>query len=102
MSPLRRRLIEDMTIRKLAPKTQQGYIRTVKVFGPIARHGELRERTAFSTASDRERRTYAYSQSRRGCAAVLFRIPLRRKRDAPHFADVSKILGARNGHGTSP
>jgi site-specific recombinase XerD len=30
LSPLRRRMIEDMTIRKLAPKTQQGYIRTVK------------------------------------------------------------------------
>src|SRR5437870_11258469 len=30
VSPLRRRMIEDMTIRKLAPKTQQGYIRTVK------------------------------------------------------------------------
>jgi integrase/recombinase XerD len=32
VSPLRRRLIEDMTIRKLAPKTQQGYIRTIKTF----------------------------------------------------------------------
>ena len=32
MSSLRRRMIEDMTIRKLAPKTQQGYIRTVKGF----------------------------------------------------------------------
>src|SRR5436305_2055774 len=32
MSPLRRRMIEDMTIRKLAPKTQQGYIRTIKAF----------------------------------------------------------------------
>jgi site-specific recombinase XerD len=32
ISPLRRRMIEDMTIRKLAPKTQQGYIRTVKDF----------------------------------------------------------------------
>jgi integrase/recombinase XerD len=32
MSPLRRRMIEDMTIRKLAPKTQRGYIRTVKDF----------------------------------------------------------------------
>ena len=30
ISPLRRRRIEDMTIRKLAPKTQQGYIRTIK------------------------------------------------------------------------
>jgi site-specific recombinase XerD len=32
MSPLRRRMIEDMTIRKLAPKTQQGYIRTIRNF----------------------------------------------------------------------
>jgi len=32
VSPLRRRMIEDMTIRKLAPKTQQGYIRTIKDF----------------------------------------------------------------------
>jgi hypothetical protein len=30
MSPLRRRVIEDMTIRKLTPKTQQGYVRTIK------------------------------------------------------------------------
>jgi site-specific recombinase XerD len=30
ISPLRRRMIEDMTIRKLAPKTQQGYIRTIR------------------------------------------------------------------------
>ena len=30
MSPLRRRMIEDMTIRKLSPKTQQGYIRAIK------------------------------------------------------------------------
>ena len=29
-SPLPRRMIEDMTIRKLSPKTQQGYIRTIK------------------------------------------------------------------------
>ena len=27
ISPLRRRMIEDMTIRKLAPKTQASYIR---------------------------------------------------------------------------
>ena len=32
MSPLRRRMIEDMAIRKLAPKTQQGYIRTIRDF----------------------------------------------------------------------
>jgi site-specific recombinase XerD len=32
VSPLRRRMIEDMTIRKLAAKTQQAYIRTIKNF----------------------------------------------------------------------
>src|SRR5215813_57089 len=30
--PLRRRMIEDMTIRKLAPKTQASYIRAVRNF----------------------------------------------------------------------
>jgi integrase/recombinase XerD len=37
MSPLRRRMIEDMTIRKLGPKTQQGYIRTIKSFAAFLR-----------------------------------------------------------------
>lgn len=32
LSPLRRRMIEDMTIRKFAPKTQTSYIRAVKNF----------------------------------------------------------------------
>ncbi len=31
-SPLRRRMIEDMTIRELAPKTQASYIRAVRNF----------------------------------------------------------------------
>jgi hypothetical protein len=32
VSPLRRRIIEDMTIRKFAPRTQEGYIRAIKGF----------------------------------------------------------------------
>ena len=32
ISPLRQRMIEDMTLRKLSPKTQSGYIRAVKKF----------------------------------------------------------------------
>ncbi len=32
VSPLRRRMIEDMTLRKFAPRTQAGYIRAVKSF----------------------------------------------------------------------
>ena len=32
VSPLRRRMIEDMALRKFAPRTQEGYIRAVKGF----------------------------------------------------------------------
>ena len=32
MSPLRRRMIEDMTIRNLSPATQQSYIHAVAKF----------------------------------------------------------------------
>src|SRR5260221_14369099 len=32
VSPLRRRMIEDMTIRKLSPKTQHDYVQRVKNF----------------------------------------------------------------------
>ena len=32
LSPLRRRMIGDMTIRKFAPRTQEGYIRAIKGF----------------------------------------------------------------------
>src|SRR5260221_3035738 len=32
VSPLRRRMIEDMTIRKFTPRTQEGYIRAVRSF----------------------------------------------------------------------
>ena len=32
ISPLRRRMIEDITVRKFAARTQEGYIRAVKGF----------------------------------------------------------------------
>ena len=37
ISPLRARMIEDMTIRKFAPRTQEGYIRAVKGFSAFFR-----------------------------------------------------------------
>ena len=53
ISPLRRRMIEDMTIRNFAPKTQQDYIRTRQelhcVPRPLAGHGDAsRTCAAFS------------------------------------------------------
>jgi hypothetical protein len=35
ISPLRRRMIEDMTIRKFLQKTQHDYVRRVKEFNKI-------------------------------------------------------------------
>jgi hypothetical protein len=46
ISPLRRRMIEDMTIRKLAAKTQHDYVQRVKDFAvflgrsPATRDGD--------------------------------------------------------------
>ena len=38
ISPLRRRMIEDMTIRKFAPKTQHDYAQRVKEFAVFLGH----------------------------------------------------------------
>ena len=38
ISPLRQRMIEDMNLRKLAPKTQDAYIRAVKKLGDYIGH----------------------------------------------------------------
>ena len=36
MTPLRQRMIDDMRMRKLAPKTQTSYIRAVRQFSGFA------------------------------------------------------------------
>jgi integrase/recombinase XerD len=55
VSPLRRRMIEDMTIRKLAPKTQASYNRAVRNFTVfLGRYPDLaRGGPALSAASRR-------------------------------------------------
>ena len=50
ISPLRQRMIEDMTLRKLAPKTQSGYLRWVKRL-----NGFLKRSPATATAEDLRR-----------------------------------------------
>jgi integrase/recombinase XerD len=59
VSPLRRRMIEDMTMRKFAPRTQEGYIRAVKSFSaflgasPVtARFEDLRRYQLHLVSSD--------------------------------------------------
>jgi len=42
ISPLRQRMVDDMTIRKLSAKTQAGYIRAVKGFAAFLGHSPAR------------------------------------------------------------
>ena len=45
ISPLRRRMIEDMTIRKLSPKTQNDYVQRVKDFAVFLGRSATRQPT---------------------------------------------------------
>ena len=77
VSPLRRRMIEDMTIRKLAPKTQASYIRAVgepdpaRLPWPFSGPGERGGLAALSTASGLQRRGGSQPERRRDGATVL-------------------------------
>ena len=57
MSPLRRRMIEDMTIRKLVPKTQHDYVQRVKDFAAYRRSHAKRTRMPATATSQRHSRT---------------------------------------------
>jgi site-specific recombinase XerD len=88
MSPLRRRMIEDMTIRKFAPKTQHDYVQRIKNF------------TAFlgrspDTASFEDVRRYQLHLAARGVGVptlnqtvatlrFFFRVTLRRHEIVEH------------------
>ena len=50
LSPLRQRFLDDMRMRKLAPKTQSGYLRTVSRF-----YGWLKRSPDTATAEDLRR-----------------------------------------------
>jgi len=59
MSPLRRRMIEDMTIRKFAPKTQHDYLQRVKNFTAYLGRSP-------DTASSEDVRRYQFHLTARG------------------------------------
>jgi len=65
ISPLRQRMIEDMSLRKLKPKTQSGYIRWVKRLGEF-----LGRSPATATAEDLRRFQLQVVQSGVGCGSV--------------------------------
>ena len=88
ISPLRRRMIEDMTIRKFAPKTQHDYIRNGQglrgVPRPLARHGELGGPPPLSAASGVERRGHAEINSTVSALRFFFKVTLDRPDIAEH------------------
>ena len=62
ISPLRRRMIEDMTIRKFAPKTQHDYVQRVKNFAAFLGRSP-------DTASFEDVRRYPAASGRRAALA---------------------------------
>ena len=62
-SPLRQRMIEDMTLRKLAPKTQSGYIRVIKNLARFLGHSP-------STATSEELRNYQLYLTNNGTSRI--------------------------------
>ncbi len=80
VNPLRQRMIEDMTIRKFAPKTQHDYVQRVKHFAafprPLARYRDLRRRAPLSAASGSKRRGVPTLNQSYLDAAVLFQVTL--------------------------
>ena len=75
ISPLRRRMIEDMTIRKLAPKTQASYIRAVRNFtiflGRSPDQASAEDLRRYQLASGLERRRGSEPERDGDGAAVL-------------------------------
>ena len=99
MSPLRRRMIEDMTIRKLAPKTQHDYVQRVKDFAAFL--GRSPDTANFgggarlSTASGGDRRRHIPILNHTVSALrFFFKVTLRspRYRRAPAFVHEPRKL----------
>jgi site-specific recombinase XerD len=63
ISPLRQRMIEDMRLRKLGEKTQQGYIRAVRAFTVFLGR-------APDTATAEDLRRYQLDRAERGVSAI--------------------------------
>ena len=75
ISPLRRRLIKDMMIRRLSPRIQYQYIRHVKkacrFSGPVCRQGYHRGCPSLSVVAGIDRHRGTDQQRRCHCPAVL-------------------------------
>lgn len=69
MSPLRQRMIEDMQLRKLAPKTQSGYIRDIKKLQQFLGHSP-------HTATAEELRAFQLDMANNGTSRITINATL--------------------------
>ena len=63
VSPLRQRMVEDMRMRKLAPKTQTAYIRAVRKFAKFLGHSP-------DTATDEDLRRFQLDMVDKGTSPI--------------------------------
>ncbi|MBY0577335.1 MAG: phage integrase N-terminal SAM-like domain-containing protein [Gallionellaceae bacterium] len=78
VSPLRQRMLDDMRMRKLSPKTQIGYIRSVRQFAAYLKRSP-------DTATAEELRLYQLYMIDHGTSAVSI-TALRRSRSITRSA----------------
>src|SRR3979409_754374 len=82
LSPLRRRMIEDMTVRNLSPATQRSYISAVsqlgRYFGRAPDRLELEDVRGLPGASGLDRHLMAGTEPDRLCTTVFLRRHARR------------------------
>ena len=89
-SPLRRRMIEDMTIRKLAPKTQRDYVQRIKNFAAILGRSP-------DTASFEDVRRYQLHLAASGVGAPTLNQTVRAFLNrAARRRDLSALIPSRN------
>jgi len=106
MSPLRRRMIEDMTIRKFAPKTQHDYVQRVKNFAAFLGRSP-------DTASFEDVRRYQLDLATRGVGVptlnqsvatlrFFFRVTLKRHTIATsQYRNARRPCRSSTGHGAA-
>ena len=93
ISPLRQRMIDDMTVRRFAEKTQRDYIRDVETLRglprPLARHGHAEDLRRFQLHQTEDGVRRPTHEQRRVGAALLLHRDARPARSGPRVSPLS-------------
>ena len=97
ISPLRARMLEDLTLRKFAPTTQANYIRAVENLSAFIKHSP-------ATASAEELRQFQLDMVKRGVSRITLNATItqvalflqdHRQRSRTHETDELRARGAQ-------